>query len=828
MAAAETTRAERFFLVDDLLPPELCHELALVHRVCAVPGYRPRCTSASLPACPAWAWPALLRARELVRDAAEDCLDEFGGLWPETTVTVAWMHGAELPAHRDDCRDYLAKRHVSAVVWLSTHGEDFTGGEFFISGGKGPGDAVVEDEDGDQLNLVRPRRGRAVIFGACEEHGLRRVLSGERLALNIWFTRDAASAEDTRLQTMTPQLPLQRQPLVSPPPGSATERLHGRGPQGEWPPGDDARYLRVLAESALLAAVEAKCAHSSAYGVLADADDSDVASACANGSIAVANGSTSANGAAITASVNTSLTDQHEKDVAPTLQMVHRCPGRRRRARGISARLHRVAVGLRKPRCSMSVARHLLLRLGDGTVGGAFPSPPTNPNPSLKTSVTTLTSCWPPLQRAEAALVAFGAFTASSNVSSGSPFVDTPLCRSGRGRGGGGGQSAREERLRGRVEGKGRSKRGRGVCGERKDAGSKRVGGRGGKGPQRKPYHCTLGGRGGGVTADACGLVALIRAREQSVALAIPVWEARGFLTAPSLETPVRVPSPPRKRRRRRLLGAVENPDGTAIAEASAAALVAVRTVAFTQATMERCEKVPGLAVARGLLGIGARARLEAAVDTSMLGGGVGGCVGGHGVSAAPSRVEIAVVAGTSAGITESAALTTSGDCQPNQAMRFGGDIPRWARVLGARCSRLPGFLSPEVASRSPVFDQLILNVYRPGQGIGRHVDLLKFDDCIVGVCLGSADATLTLRRLRDGVEVTSGGECTLTEADLEPGRVDVEVRAGDIYALCGEARYRWTHEIEASSLRGGDRRMSITFRKLLTSAWLGPVPGTQ
>lgn len=157
--------------------------------------------------------------------------------------------------------------------------------------------------------------------------------------------------------------------------------------------------------------------------------------------------------------------------------------------------------------------------------------------------------------------------------------------------------------------------------------------------------------------------------------------------------------------------------------------------------------------------------------------------------------------------------------------MRFGDDLPRWARALGARCARLPGLLQPSVAHRRPLFDQLIINAYGPGQGIARHVDLLKFDDGILGVCLGSATAVLRLRRLRFPASVGPGRECAVPDADLEGEPVDVELRPGDVYALCGDARYRWTHEISPESLRG-ERRLSLTLRRLLPSAWQGPSGG--
>ena len=69
---------------------------------------------------------------------------------------------------------------------VTAHREDFLGGEFFFEGA---------GADGGDL-LVEPRRGRAVLFDAGTRHGLRPVVSGERVALNIWFTRAPEAAED--------------------------------------------------------------------------------------------------------------------------------------------------------------------------------------------------------------------------------------------------------------------------------------------------------------------------------------------------------------------------------------------------------------------------------------------------------------------------------------------------------------------------------------------------------------------------------------------------------------------------------------------------------
>ena len=217
---------------EGLLPPTLCRELRLLHLAAAVPGYRPNCTACTLLACPVWGWPALLRARELARNAAEDFFDEFGGLWPETTVTVCWFPGSSLPMHTDNCKDYLSKRHVSVVVWLSSQGEDFEGGEFFF---QGAGQSEAEE-------VVRPRAGNAALFRADEPHGLRGVVRGARLALNVWFTRDPGAAEDAKL--------LQLHMLRA---STRSERLFGLGPQACWPSDEAAACLakRTLAQVGL-------------------------------------------------------------------------------------------------------------------------------------------------------------------------------------------------------------------------------------------------------------------------------------------------------------------------------------------------------------------------------------------------------------------------------------------------------------------------------------------------------------------------------------------------------------------------------------------------
>ena len=51
------------------------------------------------------------------------------------------------------------------------------------------------------------------------------------------------------------------------------------------------------------------------------------------------------------------------------------------------------------------------------------------------------------------------------------------------------------------------------------------------------------------------------------------------------------------------------------------------------------------------------------------------------------------------------------------------------------------------MCNREPLFDQMIINVYHPGQGIKAHVDLAKFDDGIASVSLGSTCVMLFARQ---------------------------------------------------------------------------------
>ncbi|KAJ2017088.1 hypothetical protein IWW57_005419, partial [Coemansia sp. S610] len=164
---------------------------------------------------------------------------------------------------------------------------------------------------------------------------------------------------------------------------------------------------------------------------------------------------------------------------------------------------------------------------------------------------------------------------------------------------------------------------------------------------------------------------------------------------------------------------------------------------------------------------------------------------------------------------TEYFADTT--DRRANQGMHFGAltdpDTPLGR--LGQISTTLQRLLPASVLARPVVFDQAIINLYDPGEGIGDHVDLLRFDDGVVGFSFGGS-ATMRMRQVRGDMQRAATYARELESVD--PDEVAVALHAGDVYAMSGEARYRWTHGIP-KTVRGEaniqDRRISVTLRKL-------------
>ncbi|KAJ4847443.1 hypothetical protein Tsubulata_030687 [Turnera subulata] len=168
-------------------------------------------------------------------------------------------------------------------------------------------------------------------------------------------------------------------------------------------------------------------------------------------------------------------------------------------------------------------------------------------------------------------------------------------------------------------------------------------------------------------------------------------------------------------------------------------------------------------------------------------------------------------------------------DGSNNQAMRFG-ELPSWAVELSctiggavlsgahicepthSMCSEkeLPSLFPSELFSREPLFDQLIVNVYQPGEGICAHVDLMRFED---GIAIVSLESPCVMH-------------FTPAAEDQPLKVIPVHLTPGSLVLLSGEARYLWMHEInrkpgfqvwEGREL-SQQRRTSITLRKLCCS----------
>ena len=130
---------------------------------------------------------------------------------------------------------------------------------------------------------------------------------------------------------------------------------------------------------------------------------------------------------------------------------------------------------------------------------------------------------------------------------------------------------------------------------------------------------------------------------------------------------------------------------------------------------------------------------------------------------------------------------------------------------------------------------QAIINLYRPGEGISPHVDLLRrFGDGIVGVSLG--DRGVAMRFARAEAEARDTGNASTADVgeDGDDG-YEVWLPSRSVLVLTGEARYKWTHgiaprlgdKVEVVAAGEGDGwmwqergvRVSVTFRWLLPGA---------
>eukprot|EP00850_Spirogloea_muscicola_P012721 SM000083S22768 [mRNA] locus=s83:411964:413156:+ [translate_table: standard] len=201
-----------------------------------------------------------------------------------------------------------------------------------------------------------------------------------------------------------------------------------------------------------------------------------------------------------------------------------------------------------------------------------------------------------------------------------------------------------------------------------------------------------------------------------------------------------------------------------------------------------------------------------------------------------------------------------------NQIMYFGG-LPPWAEALSASIYSCASSYSSSADKRSwvgaednvplpctflkraPLFDQLTVNSYRPGEGIKAHVDLARFEDGIAIVSFLSDCvmrftptavhivapapldmATMSTRPISSGFTernrpCISNGEAaiSLQEAGGAADPISILLRPGDLLLLSGAARWDWMHGIDREPGRqvwsckelAQQHRISVTLRKL-------------
>lgn len=97
-------------------------------------------------------------------------------------------------------------------------------------------------------------------------------------------------------------------------------------------------------------------------------------------------------------------------------------------------------------------------------------------------------------------------------------------------------------------------------------------------------------------------------------------------------------------------------------------------------------------------------------------------------------------------------------------------------------------------------YEQIIVNEYKPGQGISAHIDSPVFDEPIMSVSLGSATTMIFSTNLK---------------------KVSIYVKPGTLLKMTGPSRNSWKHEIKKNKTDKVDgktvkrsTRVSITFRK--------------
>lgn len=122
------------------------------------------------------------------------------------------------------------------------------------------------------------------------------------------------------------------------------------------------------------------------------------------------------------------------------------------------------------------------------------------------------------------------------------------------------------------------------------------------------------------------------------------------------------------------------------------------------------------------------------------------------------------------------------------------GELPKWTNKVMKDINKKID--DTAIDMKDSMFDQLIVNEYKKGQGISFHVDCKPcFDDIIVCLTIGN-EGTMTLKNKED--------------------TYDIILKRKSIIILTGDARYKWQHAIIPSknhNFTDGKPRISLTFR---------------
>ncbi|KAG0327185.1 hypothetical protein BG000_001047 [Podila horticola] len=176
---------------------------------------------------------------------------------------------------------------------------------------------------------------------------------------------------------------------------------------------------------------------------------------------------------------------------------------------------------------------------------------------------------------------------------------------------------------------------------------------------------------------------------------------------------------------------------------------------------------------------------------------------------------------------------------EQNQAMCFGQRDLAWLdwfeTLLKDSGTLSEPYCLEDWTSRQPLFDQSIMNLYHPGDGIKPHVDLARFEDGIIIVSLLNAITmdfypALHTMTATDPVDGGANPYTQTSTTDRAPAH-SVRLEPGSIITMQGPARYEWEHGIQETTRDlvrdewiNRKIRVSITLRKMRPQAWeIGP-----